>query len=615
MSLEIKSIDYDNIKLNLINFLKNQTKFSNYNFDGSSMNILMDILAYNTYYQMFYNNMTFNEMFLDSAIKRSSVVSLSKMLGYVPGSSKSSKINVEIEISGSNILADSLKIPKYTKFTTTYLNQKYDFYTLSDNYLSGENGTYKSDTIYLTEGMLVNKSFIHDINYPFQKYTLPYDNIDTSTIDITVQHSDLDLLGKTNIWKHSNDITKITENSLVYFIEENSDGFYSINFGDGILGKKLENNNKINATFLISSGEINNIGLYGSTNVLSTNLWGTNGGTQSITITVTQPSYGGAERESIDSIKIKAPKSFSSQDRAVTVSDYSNIVMKYFGNIKDVNCWGGEDNNPPEYTKVFISVKPKNGEILSLFEKESMKNVLIRERGVVGVVPVIVDPDLIYINTSCLVQINNKNLQTTKVDLENRIRASIRNFIKNSIDIFNGDFYSNELISIIDSLEDSIKGVVIRVVMEKRFIPSFTQKTNYTIDFKNSIRETICNETIINSSAFSYMDSDGLIKQCQFRNGIDSITGLSTNLNIIYIDENSNEILIDTIGFIDYTSGYITIEDFQPISLGDKNVLQIFAIPSDYNIFAEQNVILTMDEFSNTAIKINLEDLPYRANL
>ena len=605
MNLDIKNIDFDNVKLNLINFLKNQSRFAGYNFEGSSLNILMDLLAYNTYYQMFYNNMTFNEMFLDSAIKRSSVVSLAKLLGYVPGSMKSSRSNIQVNISGNAITVDNLLIPEYTKFITSYQGQIYEFYTLEDYYLTDNGTVYESDIIEIVEGTLTTNSFIADANYPFQKYVLPHLNVDISTIRVTVQNSESDTTGISDIWSVSQDITKINENSLVYFIEENSDGFYQIYFGDGVLGKKLSDGNKIVVKFLLSNENVNGIGVNGSTTVFTTPLYST----ITNTITVVRPTYGGTSRESIQSIKTKAPKSFTTQERAVTVDDYSAIVMQQFANVKDVSCWGGEDNIPPEYGKIFISVKPKNGETLSLSEKEDIKTKLIRERCVVSILPVLVDPELMYLNTVVAVQVNPAKLKITKSALQSKVNATIQNFILNSIDIFNGDFYVNELIPIIDALDESIKGVSARVVMEKRFLPNFNQMTNYDIDYKNSIRETTCGETLINSSLFQYPDVNGVTRECQFKNGTD------TNLDIVYTDTDSTVVTITTIGSINYLDGIISLYDFQPIALLNTDQLKIYAIPSDNNIFAEKNTILTVDSFSSEAIKISITDVSYRANL
>ena len=273
MNLDIKNIDFENIKLNLINFLKNQSKFSGYNFEGSSLNILIDLLSYNTYYQMFYNNMTFNEMFLDSAVKRSSVVSLARNIGYIPSSVKSSKSIVQIALQDSGlhtIISDDLLIPKHTIFRSTKNSESVKFYTTEDNYIY-DTGSRKfmSSNIELVQGELFTNSFIHDINYPFKKYILVSDNIDISTISVSVQNSETDTSGQYDNWEQAKDITRITENSFVYFVEENADGFYQIHFGDGVLGKKLNDGNKIICSFLVARPDSNGIGFNGSISTFS----------------------------------------------------------------------------------------------------------------------------------------------------------------------------------------------------------------------------------------------------------------------------------------------------------------------------------------------------------
>lgn len=609
MNLDIKNIDFDNIKLNLINFLKNQSKFSGYNFEGSSLNVLMDLLAYNTYYQMFYNNMTFNEMFLDSAVKRSSVVSLARNIGYTPSSVKSSKSIVQIELQDSvahPIVAVDLLIPKHTIFRSTKDSESVNFYTTEDNYIY-DTGSRKfmSSNIELVQGELFTNSFIHDINYPFKKYILVSDNIDISTISVSVQNSETDTSGQYNNWEQAKDITKITENSLVYFVEENSDGFYQIHFGDGVLGKKLNDGNKITCSYLVARPDSNGIGFNGSTSSFLSDFFSniTN------TITTVRPSYGGAERETIESIKNKAPKSFTTQERAVTVDDYSAILMKQFPNIKDVNCWGGEDNDPPEYGKIFICIKPKNGETLSFNEKQDISNSLKRDRSVVGIIPAFEDAEYTYLNITSNIQVNPAKLRISKTALNSKIQTSIQNYINTTIDVFNGDFYLNELVPIIDALDESIKGVTVGIVLEKRFLPIFTQFTNYSIKFKNPLRKTTCEEVTLNSTPFLYKDKYDITRTCQFKNGSDN------NLDIVYIDDTSQIITITTIGLINYISGEITITNFQPISLVNSDILKLYVLPDSANIFAEKNNILRVDEFLVDAVKINITDVSYRANL
>lgn len=609
MNLDIKNIDFDNIKLNLINFLKNQSKFSGYNFEGSSLNVLMDLLAYNTYYQMFYNNMTFNEMFLDSAVKRSSVVSLARNIGYTPSSVKSSRSIVQVALQDSaahTIIADDLLIPKHTIFRSTKDSESVNFYTTEDIYLYDTGSrAFTSNNIELVQGELFTNSFIHDVNYPFKKYILVSDNIDISTITVSIQNSETDTSGQYDNWEQAKDITKITENSLVYFVEENADGFYQIHFGDGVLGKKLNDGNKITCSYLVARPDSNGIGFNGSVSTFSCDKYAS----ISNTITTVRSSYGGAEQETIESIRNKAPKSFTTQERAVTVDDYAAILMKQFPNIKDVNCWGGEDNDPPEYGKIFICIKPKNGETLSFNEKQDISNTLKRDRAVVGITSIFEDPEYTYLNTTSNIQVNPAKLKISKSALNSKIQTSIQNYINTTIDVFNGDFYLNELIPVIDAIDESIKGVTVGVVLEKRFIPIFTQFTNYSIKFKNPLRKTTCEEVTINSTPFLYTDKYNVTRTCQFKNGSDN------NLDIVYINDLGEIITVTTIGLINYISGEITITNFQPISLVNSDILKIYALPDSANIFAEKNNVLRVDEFSADAIKINITEVSYRANL
>lgn len=608
MNKDIQNIDFNGIKQNLISFLKEQDKFTGYNFEGSAMNILMDILAYNTYYQSFYNNMTFSEMFLDTAKKRSSIVSLAKMLGYRPASAKCS--TATINVSTTNPILNP--IPKYSKFTAQKENESFEFLTLSDYYLKPETfnadgtiATLATGPIEVKEGKLKELTFIHDGNLPFRKYIIPYDNIDISTLQVNVETSEVDSTGIDDIWLEATDITKVTSTSLVYFVEETPYGQYSIHFGDDILGKKLLNNNKISVTVIqTNSVSANGIGENDIGNTFTTTVG--NG----YNVDVLIASAGGEERESKESIKLKAPRSFTSQERAVTLDDYKNVILKDFPNIRSISCWGGEDNDPPRYGKVFLSIKPKNGNILSEEEKYSISNTLMMGKGVIGIEPIIIDPEVIYLLIDVKIKFEPTKLKIPVLTLSNKVNKQILMYINNNVEDFDGDFYSNELINEIDSLDPSIYSINLNATMEKRFIPDNTQQLDYTINFRNSVlKNENCDTPVISSSSFYYYDAGSAISRlCK----LEDLQGV---INITYYNDLDIKTILKEIGTIDYDKGLIYLNDFQPVSLFDANPLSIYAVPGNRDIYAEKNNLLSLDILDQDSIKIDIQPLPFRGNV
>lgn len=608
MSKNIKSIDFDSIKQNLIAFLKTQDKFSGYNFEASGMNILLDVLAYNAYYQMFYNNMVFNEMFLDTATKRSSVVSLAKMLGYTPASAKASTCIVNIITSDPISLTT---IPKHTLLTANLDNEKFDFYTLDEHHLkpttynvNGSIATLETGPIPVKEGILKTLSFIHDEGISYRKYILPYDNIDVSTLSITVETSEGDSSGVDDVWAEGKDITKISADSLVYFLEEAPFGQYVIYFGDGVIGKRLGDGNKITATFLDTNGSVaNGVGDNDNSNTFTMS--------SGHTIDVLIPSTGGDSKESKESIKMKAPKSFTAQERAVTIDDYKTIILKDFPNIKSVSCWGGEENDPPQYGKVFLSVKPQDGTVLTNEEKLSIRNSLVFGKNIVGIEPIVVDPEVIYILIDVGVKYDPLKIKIPPKSLINKINKQILVYLEESVNVFDGDFYSNELINKIDSSDASIFSINLNLRMEKRFLPDSSQMLNYTIYFRNSVLNNgNCDDPVISSSNFYYYDSKiTSTRLCALEDDSEGV------VNIVYIDELNQKTKLKSIGAIDYSSGKITLEKFQPVKLFDSNPLSIYALPQDKDIYSEKSNLIFLDILDKNSIQISVTPLPYRGRI
>jgi hypothetical protein len=382
-------LNFFDIKYNFINFLKNQSEFSDYNLEGSNLSVLLDILAYNTSQQGFYNTMVANEMFIDRATKRSSIVSLAKLVGYTPNTKKAAKAKVLITVS-TNSVPDSRSLPRGSVFTGILDNNQYSFtnteaysfypYTFASTTDpdSSENGqilTYACGPVELKQGVLNTKSF--NVSSPEDGFLINDTTADKDSIRVVVLNSVTDITGINIPWFLSNDIASIGENSKVFFIEENNVGQLVLRFGDGILGKKLEVGNVVIVEYLSTAGqEANGIGVNDSTTKRSF----TYEGDSAYTVLTLEPSNSGRERESSSSIKKNATLNFTARERAVTVKDYEGVILSAFNNNAAVRCWGGEDNDPPYYGKVFASIRPLGSTIISSEEKENLVKNILKEK-------------------------------------------------------------------------------------------------------------------------------------------------------------------------------------------------------------------------------------------
>lgn len=634
MKPDFSKLDYNDIKQNLISFLKSQDKFSGYNFEGSTLNILLDILAYNTHYQSLYNNIAFNEAFLDTANKRSSVVSIAKNLGYTPASAKSSSCVIEVVrtanelgiINSNELATNPLVYKKHQILKVNKDSDVYFFYNLQDaiftpNEISSTTNlplNYTTGPITVKEGKLRTVSFVIDGSNPTQKFTLRYLNLDTTTLSITVQKSATDLTGLSETWEESQNITNIDSNSNVYFLEEGPDEYYRIYFGDGILGRRLEEGNLIVATFLEASGEeANEIGF---TDTEGARVFVSIGDNSNFdTVKVILPSYGGGGKETISSIKFKAPKSFTAQERAVTANDYASILQKDFSFIKSIKCWGGEDNNPPEYGKIFICVKPENRAALTSSERNAITKSLTKNRSIVGIIPQIVDPNILYLIVNCDAKIDIVKTKGSLNQLNAKISSAIRSYIKNNLDVFDADLIANELESSIKNSDTSILSVNIVPQLEYRLFPDYGAPRSYTMQFQNEIpRSESIEKPNVQSAFFNYLDHKNTVRTCKLyddgfgkmyigyeQGGIEYSLGALKNIDLTTEKP-------EAIGTVDYETGTIILNKFNPLYTNNSQNIKIFANVVDSDVFVDPSTILSIDTNDKNAVVINLIESAFR---
>lgn len=481
-SINISELDFDLIKNNFKAYLKNQNIYNDYNFESSTLSTLLDILSYNTHYNAYYMNMIANEMFLDTAVKRGSVISHAKLLNYTPTSARAAKATVNITFNGTT--GANFTIPKYTKFYSKSIdNVNYPFITLESINATTSSGSATFTNVPLYQGQPVRYSFNVDVQQnPSFTFKLPDNNIDTTTLSVHVYNT----AQETSFTPYTLSTNHLTLNSdsTVFFLQESLDGFYEIYFGDGILGKSLTQGNVVVVEYLITKGTASN-------GAFTFSLMEKPGIYSSVSISVSQVAFGGKDKQTIESIKYTAPKAYSSQNRAVTKTDYIELLTRPNSvfPIQTVNVWGGEEMTPPQYGKMFICIKPQGGYSLTQSQKERLKQEVIYPSSVITVIPEIVDVDynFVKLNTNLLFSKSTSSLGS--VQLANLVKLAIINFCSKSLDTFDSTFVLPDLISTIKSVDKSIISCESEITLQKRFIPILNSYNSFTLDFNTPLKK------------------------------------------------------------------------------------------------------------------------------
>jgi len=520
--LKVAELDFDTIKNNLKEFLKSQSEFSDYNFEGSGMAVLLDLLAYNTHYMGYYLNMVSNEMFIDTAITRGSVVSHAKLLGYTPNSRVAPQAYINIAITPVTGDANSsIAIPRFTRFVSETKDGVNYIFVNPSTYISTKNsssGLFEVNNLSLKEGQPVNMTFTYDQQTNFkQTFELPDSGIDTSTIQVYVQNSSQNSIRKT--YTLSQDATNVNANAAVYYLEENKNGKYQIYFGDGIIGKKLVNGNIVIVSYIITSGTAaNGLSVF---KLLDTILSGS-----STTITTVSASTSGAMEETIDQIRFTAPKAYIAQNRAVTKNDYIALINRDYPYFDAVNVWGGEENDPPVYGKVFFTAKPLSGSEITITEIEYVKNSIIKPFSVLTVEPEYVAADYNYMMVQATVNFDPTKTNKTASEIDAGVISTIRSFANTNLNTFNNTFKSSRLSRAIDDSDVSITNTDVEISIEKRFTVDITKAQSYTLNFDTGLRQGTTNQRIYSSPSFGYYDLSGIVRNCFIEEVLQSFTGV-----------------------------------------------------------------------------------------
>jgi hypothetical protein len=528
-NIQVTDLDFNLIKNNLKQFLQSQDVLQDYNYDGSALSTLLDILAYNTQYQAYYLNMVANEMFLDSALNRSSVVSHAKLLNYTPKSASAPRAIINLVMN--NVTTSSLTLPKFTSFLSEAIDGvAYKFVTLNsetqNTNLANNTVTYNNLTIKQGEPVVLNFTYSSSGN-PTSVFELPDTNIDTSTISVTVQQNNSN--GSSMVYTLVDNFLSLDSETPAFFLQEGINGFYQIYFGDGILGKALTDGNIINVSYIITSG----ITPTGANNFV---LMDTISGFSQSTVTSVLAATQGKEKETIESIKYTAPKSYAAQGRAVTKEDYIYLIQNNSGlfPIDAVNVWGGEENNPPIYGTVFIAIKPSGGFTLTQSQRAVIQEEIIKPISILTVQPRIVDVDYTYLVIKSNILYEPKLTSLTSSQLQTQVTTAIQNFAKETLNTFNSTFKLSSLISTVQGVNSSFVTNDANIVLQKRFSPNLNNSTTYTLNFDTSLKKDIFGKSISATPTFQMVDTDnnGVIRETVYLEETPSSTTFVESISV-----------------------------------------------------------------------------------
>jgi hypothetical protein len=574
--ITVSDLDFDTIKANLKTFLQGQSEFSDYDFEGSGLSVLLDVLAYNTHYNGVYTNLAVNEVFLDSASKRASVVSLAKMLGYVPRSAKCATAVVNVTITAPTSSPSTVTLPANQAFNTSIDGVSYTFYNRSAVTTARNTaGNYTFSNLSIVEGTPLQYKYTVASGV---RYIIPNANMDIDTLTVRVQeNANSDFF---QVYTRAQSLTDASSTTKVYFIKEIDDGLYEISFGDGVIGQQLDNGNVITLDYFVSGLEAANTAgnfTYGGTSLLGSGL----------SVTTVSRATGGASPEDINSIKYNAPRMYAAQNRAVTPDDYKAIILSQFPEAASVAVWGGEDNDPPIYGKTFICIKPRDASKLTNLQKEFVVNNILEQRNIVSITPEIIDPEYFNVKVTSFVYYNPRETTKTPTQIETIVKDAILNYNNTELEKFDGVLRFSKLSRIIDSADPSIINNTSRIMVRRQFAPVYNISSEYKLNLINPISQDggkqgdVFASTgffIPNSTRVHYLDDDA--------NG---------NIRLYYIGPNFDKVIAEpAIGTIDYAAGRVVVRNLTITALDDV-IFEMQVKPESYDVVSALNQIVQID--------------------
>jgi len=581
------TLDFEEVKVSLREYLRANSDFTDFDFEGSNLSILIDLLAYNTYTTAYNTNMVANEAFIDSATLRENVVALARNIGYVPSSRRASTANITFTVDlGQNSDISSVTLKAGLFGLGDFGNTNYTFCT-SEDYISPVTDDFASFTIPIKQGTYLQKQFVVDASQPNQRFIIPNAYVDTSTIRVDVRDSVSSGTKKT--YAQLDNIVGITTSSETYLIQEVQDEKYELLFGDGVLGKKLENGNAIDVSYLVCDGKGGN----GVANFTFAGKLVDNDGaviTSGVSDIITNESArNGAEVENIDTIRNLAPRVYSAQHRAVTTNDYEAIIPTIFPNAESVTAYGGEDISPPQYGKVFLSIKPKNGRFISDFDKRQLINKL-KSYSVAGIRQEFVDLKFLYIELDSTVYYNANSVIDVN-NLKTNIRNSLEIYSKSAdLNKFGGRFKYSKILKIIDESSAAVTSNITKVIIRRNLDADVANFAQYELCFGNRFHNRREGYNI-KSTGFNV---NGVNGTCYFG---DQYVNEKTGRLVVFrlTTEGKVETVIANAGTVKYDIGEILIDTIRIIST-DKpdNVIEIQAIPESNDIIGLKDLYVQL---------------------
>ena len=595
--LTVSDLDFDLVKQNLKTFLQSQSEFQDYDFEGSGFSILLDLLAYNTHYLGFNANMLANEMYLDSADIRKNIVSLAKMLGYTPTSAKAPSATLNILVN--NASGASITMAKGTVFTTSVNNTSYQFVTNASYTITPTNGVYQFSNIPVYEGTLVTYRYTVNTSDPDQRFIIPSNRADTSTLKVQVQNSSSDTT--TSTYTLSTGITSLDSTSKVYFLQEVEDNKFEVYFGDGVIGQSLSDGNIIILEYVVTNKtEANGASTFALSGSIET--------FSDVTITTVSNAQGGSEAQSKESIRYNAPLQYSAQDRAVTTSDYETKVLELYPNAQSVSAWGGEDDETPVYGVVKIAIKAASGSTLTDATKQSIITQL-KKFNVASVRPEIIDPETTTILLTSNVKYDEKSTTKTADTLKSEIITALNNYTTNNLEKFDKVFRYSKIVELIDDTDSSILSNITTIKMRKTLTPLLNTSARYDIYFRNSIynphpEHKSAQGGVLETSGFKisgdtnnrvyYLDDDGI-----------------GNVRRYYLTGSTRNYVNNTQGTISYSTGQITVSSLSISSVenirgASSSVIEFTTQPNSNDIIPVRDQIIEID-VGNSSITVEAD--------
>ncbi len=595
----VTNLDFDEVKANLKTHLQSQEEFSDYNFDASGLSVLVDLLAYNTHYNAVMAHMIANESFIDSAVKRNSVVSIAKTMGYTPRSARSAKAYIDLIITPDPTYdSNTLFIPRSTVFSTSVNGKSYSFLpstdkTITKTFNSAGVEQFVVTGLELVEGRRTTTSEIINSSNLQGPILLQNDNVDTTTIKVTVRSNTNSSVTDTYVF--SDTILDVTSTSKVFYVEESTSGFYEVSFGDGVLGKKLEIGNIVTVEYIVCNGSAPN-GARSFRN--SQNLSGPN---ESIVGTVTTAASGGAVREDVESIRFTAPRYNAVKNRIVTRTDYETVIKAANPNIKSVTAWGGEDNDPPIYGRVFVSLQPEEGFTITTEEKNTLKNDVIALKQPITMDTQFVDPEFTYIGLNISATYDPKVTSQSPSALEALIIAEVQNYFAGTLNALKKNFFYSFITNRINNVSKSIIGNNIELRIQKRIVPVLNNNTRYEPKFNNkilpnSIRTNYFN-VIINNVTYSKVSIVD-------KPNADVIAPVYSGAGVLQLlDVDSSTVLLENLGTIDYDTGALDIPVINVSSVnGAVSDIRISATPHEGSKDISTDILIRTSEEQKFAV-------------